>query len=219
MSRVDKGNAKIISFYYPDINNDHDGEYYNSTPNDTLFDTNFDSYGYYAYVHNNIFASTAYDYLGLVDVFVFHGHAEPAVLYFHNGSGTLNGDITPSSLIYGDYRIEDYPGQNSLAKLRCVLYIGCSTAEQKNNVDVDFLRSTYNEGAHFVLGTMAVIATSDNSEWLRLFLLAVDNGACIIDAVQEANRNLGSISVIENNNYVTTDYPYNYVGDGYQYLN
>ena len=223
LSRVDKGNAKIMSFYYPD--EDYSSGYFNTTANDTLFENNFDSYGYNAYIHENLYASTAYDYLSLVDIYAFHGHGGPGRIAFHDVYGNIAGRIIANDDVWlapTHYSVEELPGQNSLAKLRCVLYIGCNTGTPINGVNL--VTTTYNEGAHFVLGTTKVMYISDTNRWLGYFFNRIDEGYNINAAIEYANNQAGGMycSYTKDGTEVTewfNEFPSFYIGDGYQYLN
>ena len=82
---------------------------------------------------------------------------------------------------------------NSLAGLRCVLYLGCYTGldiESGGKV-YNLMQETFNKGAHFVLATNTEIKTGDSNPFLRNFMKFISEGCTIEDAIDKAIDKLG----------------------------
>ena len=92
--------------------------------------------------------------------------------------------------------------------------IGCETAKEWGE-RYSLLEETFNKGAHFVLGTNAVVHTDDGdrflSNLLSLILLHGDTMTIkeLVDMAQDQTG--GTRDGLE-------EYPIVYTGDGYQYL-
>ena len=71
------------------------------------------------------------------------------------------------------YYISNLP-VNSLCRERCVLYLGCNTGT--NNGKYNLVDSTFDKGAHFVLGTTANVRACDVDIWLENFIIFMQSG-------------------------------------------
>ena len=137
------------------------------------------------YTSNNwhcVSANNAYGFLrNTDDIFTFVGHGLEttsgqgmATIRFENSSGGYNGYITTNRAIVNgsnDYAIDDLD-KNSLCLERCVLYLGCKTGKTYTvgGTSYNLVQSTYDKGAHFVLGTMEKITVSEAYSFLDTFL-------------------------------------------------
>ena len=134
-------------------------------------------------------ASSALGYMSNnSDIWVFRGHGNACIVIFENESGvTTGGIVADDSLFSVDYTlasVDDLP-DNSLNKVRCVLYLGCSTGVSK--IGENLIDETYSKGAHFVLGTTQM-KSSSNSEWLHYFLEYINRGRSIEEAMLYADE-------------------------------
>ncbi|MBQ8742241.1 MAG: hypothetical protein IJZ03_02595 [Clostridia bacterium] len=234
---IDKGNANLFSFNYPDGSNN--GRY-NSTANNDYFEEIMSDMGYDATYYINSSAVEAHTLLNSSDIFVFRGHGTTGTLIFFNSSGYNVGNIFADVQYAETY--EDVTGitsravgsfsNNGLKNVRCVLYLGCSTGLSIGNLDeYNLVNVTYECGAQFVMGTTETVKTSVNNEWLYVFISEIANGKNIQTAITEANlaAKIKYVNVFGDNS--STDgsgtssggqdyiYPIYYVGDTTQYLN
>lgn len=127
-------------------------------------------------------AGSAYVFLNKTnDVFTFIGHGPEttsgqgmATICFQNSSGNYNGYITTNSAIVNgssDFAIDDLE-KNGLTLERCVLYLGCKTGQSYSvgGKSYNLVQSTYDKGAHFVLGTLETITVVEAYSFLDTFL-------------------------------------------------
>ncbi len=241
-----KGNANLFSFCYTDGNN---GEFFDTTANDYLFETTLYAKGYNSLSHMNDPAINAHTKLKSSQVFVFRGHGGPGVLSFEPNwdyveidreefQYEVGGVIGATNAIASEYAgIFDCNGysiesiiDNSLADARCVMYIGCSTACPTDDSD-NLVDMTYSKGAHFVMGTTATVKTVVNDAWLEGFISETLAGGNIQDAIETANYAAKQKYIDEFGNNSGNDgsgtssggqdyiYPIYYIGDTTQYLN
>jgi hypothetical protein len=235
---VEKGSADLITFSYT-FEKDEQLYIYDSTACGYQFGNVLSNKGYTTYYvgNKNISVSTAYNHLTQRDdIFIYRGHGAPGKLVFETTNRKVTGRLCAH---YGlesnnpdpDYeecfiQIEEEDGgaPNILAKLRCVLYLGCSTGVDKlhSGNTYNLLNSTYEQGAHFVLGTTQTTHYDDSDNFLSGFLdkLNDDEGSphTIHECIQE-----GISKAKTKDYYKTTDnpkgnYPYKSVGDANQYL-
>lgn len=226
---VEKGYADIYSHNYNYTDSDGVIKNYNSTTNNELFDNTLQSVGYLTVVSVNETAEYAYQYLTDDDVFVFRGHGTPAMIWFYGNNGRVNGIISADEALprFSSLYPINQMTENSLAKLRCALLLGCNTADDYNygGKTYNLLDSFFMQGAHFVLGTTESIYASDNSKWLKHFLQKISEDECsIADACSYAIEKMGGIYVpyekndgSEGTKFVES-FPLDMVGDGSQYL-
>lgn len=176
--------------------------------------------GYTSNKWHCISAGYAYDYLrNTNDVFTFIGHGAAisgqscATIGFQNSSGNYNGCITANSTILEGLSIDNHTiysidalSKNALALERCVLYLGCETGVSyvTGGISYNLVDSTYNKGAHFVLGTLEEISVDEANYFLNIFLYN-----CLTKSVYE------SISSITDDNPLFETY---YIGDTAQFL-
>ncbi len=198
---------------------------FDTTENNTSFNTVFDSNGYNATPHTNGSGFNVFSDLsdGTSDIFIYRGHGNNGKIVFcttddiHLSQIRANSAVSQYATI-PTYTVDDLLN-NSLANLRCVLYIGCNTARDfitKTGITHNLIVSTYNKGAHFVLGTTEITYTSYNNAWLGYFLEAIEDGSCIGGAYIYAATMLGNVEI---ENKGTMPYPYRCIGDDMQYLN
>lgn len=94
------------------------------------------------------------------------GQAMKGSLSFYNQNGTLTGSIAAGETMFyvgADRNYIDELPYNSLASLRCVLYLECSTAVSlQMERTVNLLSATFDKGAHFVLGTTDTVFTNNS---------------------------------------------------------
>ena len=184
---------------------------------DDLFETVFDNSGYsaQAVIHSN--AQLAYDYLKTGNVFVFRGHGGARTLYFFDRNGSDNGiiiDNNTTTLIPNAYYIVNLE-DNELASQRCVLYIGCYTG--KSTGPYNLVTSTYQKGAHFVLGVTDITITSKSNAFLYGFLKAIEQNQSIEAAIENGNNEVGEFTL--SNVESISGLPLYTLGDSSQYLN
>ena len=86
----------------------------------------------------------------------------------YNGNITANTDLVAGS----DDRAVDNLLDNELALARCVLFLGCKTGQSFTfaGKTYNLVQSTYDKGAHFVLGTLEDITVSDAYSFMDVFL-------------------------------------------------
>lgn len=189
---VEKGWAELYSFVYSAQDADGKTDDYDSTANNNLFKSVLNSMGYSdnrAVVNSD--SQTLYNRLQVNDILVFRGHGAPGVIGFYDGDGESLGCVTAHSLVYtgdnNDYKLSVLPS-NSLANLRCVMYIGCNTGVpyeleySSTPFSVNLVDVTFDKGAHFVLGTTKTIYTPGANAWFLAFLEAIQSGESIEDA-------------------------------------
>jgi hypothetical protein len=128
-----------------------------------------ESFGYTSNNWHCTSASQAYSLLSNTnDIFtvLVHGAlAAPgqgkATIVFEDNAQNEIGRIIANSAIRknaDNFAIDDLE-RNALALERCVLYLGCCTGQTYtvDNVSYNLVESTYNKGAHFVLGTLEIV--------------------------------------------------------------
>ncbi|MBE6607040.1 MAG: hypothetical protein E7633_00590 [Ruminococcaceae bacterium] len=222
LSRVDKGTADLFSFDSRQYGGTHA-----TTGSDDKFETTLGDLGYQATAYNNDTAGSAFTKLQSGSVFVFRGHGGAGKILFYqttdsNFTGAILANELVSSSVSAKYKISAYTttdtdtlSNNALKSMRCVLYVGCSTAKNYKSYG-NLVDETYNQGAHFVMGTLRDIKSEYNGYWLRYFLDAIDRGDNIQEAVSWANNSVGPVT--DEDETQTFVYPYYIVGDMYQYL-
>ena len=218
-SRVRRGDVNLIAFNYTNGDKHFDSRVANYDAMEA-FAINSYSPSYFI----NMTSTDAKDLLMKGSVFIFMGHyngagGENGSLCFYKFRGADNGRIAVSENsadgnIYSIYGLSPN-GSNALATLRCALYLSCNTAVDYGNTSL--LEATYNEGAHFVLGTTAPVNSNDSTNFLEGFLHGVSMNYTVLDCVIEG-------FVTSGNNVDFADgsrghYPAEYKGDVNQYLN
>ena len=141
-----------------------------------------ESFGYTSNNWHCTSASQAYSLLSNTnDIFtvLVHGAlAAPgqgkATIVFEDNAQNEIGRIIANSAIRknaDDCAIDDLE-RNALALERCVLYLGCRTGQTYtvDNVSYNLVESTYNKGAHFVLGTLESVQWVLVYEFFDIFL-------------------------------------------------
>ena len=103
-----------------------------------------------------------------------------ATICFQTTAGGYNGYITANSAIVNgssDCSIDSL-SKNVLALERCVLYLGCKTGQTYTvgGSAYNHVQSTFNKGAHFVLGTLETITVSEAYSFLDTFLTNCTTG-------------------------------------------
>lgn len=191
---VAKGDADIYTFYYktgsilgiiPD--------YFDTRGAASTFVEKCGNMGYKPYHLTNKSASSAYTCLKVDAIWVFRGHgassgkSPSASVLFFDDDGSDNGCLTASTAIYNstkDVAINSLTA-NALAKAQCVLYIGCSTGVSYSGFNL--VSSTFNKGAHFVLGTTETTYTDETDKWTKKFFEKANTGATIRQCIDYAN--------------------------------
>ncbi len=226
ISKVEKGDADLFSFDYTG---------FDTTANNELFETTMTTAGYNAYSWENDPASDAYEYLyDTDDIYVFRGHGNAGIIEFRSSSGISTGAISVNSTVCSEYGQVDGDGvgndrhyidslpDNSLASLRVVLYIGCSTGKDiiKNGITYNLVEATYDKGAHYVLGTTQTVYTNNSDDFLEAFLNSVNEGKNIQLCIQHAIEATGTNVTLEDEdgNEYKGSYPIYSIGDKKQYL-
>lgn len=216
---VEKEDADLFSFQFTG---------FNTTANNSLFDTTMTGLGYDAYTWINDTPSNAYNYMkNTDDVFIFRGHGGAGIIEFYDSSGVSTGAISVNSAVCSSYLVGsdrkyiESLDKNELEQLRVVLYIGCSTGKTitVGGMTYDLLLSTYNKGAQFVLGTSQTVYTPDSNAFLKGFLnkLNDNNNPNVIDCIQAGLDSAGNNVLYEDGS--RGHYPIVYIGDTIQYLN
>ncbi|MGM9648228.1 MAG: Ig-like domain-containing protein [Eubacteriales bacterium] len=224
---VNKGDADIFSFNYNvAASSDNDAYVYNSTYNNSRFSHCLTTCGYYVNTQTNASTASAYSRLSIGDIFVYRGHGGPATLSFQTTNNAVTGkllahiNLSSAAASYPQYYISDY-ANNGLARQRCVLYLGCSTGVDKERAGKTYnlLSSTFEKGAHFVLGTTQTTYCDDSDAFLEGFLLGLASGNTIKDCIEAALDNAGSQVLRPDLPGGVGEYPIVYVGDTSQYFN
>lgn len=185
----------------------------------------YDAYTY----ENELIAQNAFNNLNVNDIFIYAGHGSPGTIYFNDEEDNIHGGIIVNSLFFEglppNYRYMDDFDDNELANARCVIYMACNTGVDKLNASGDrynLVDTTFEKGAHFVLGTTKAMHMDSVNNWIEDFLGYILLGYNIEDATCFASEDLGYILVNEQKDDGTSilhwGLPKYCVGDGSQYL-
>ena len=220
LSRVEKGEADIFSFdYVTTIGNSFD-----STGQNNAFIETFGTIGYSSASNNNATSTAGKNALIANDVFVFNGHYQGSdggngSLYFYTSTGAESGRIVATDNLASSNRYSipalSSNGSNALASLRCVLYLACNTATDYGNANL--AKATYNEGAHFVIGTTSTVKSEDSTKFLQGFLSGINKGDILSYCYSSGIIAAGTVSTDAEGYPV--HYPAELFGDASQYLN
>lgn len=185
-SEVSKGDADIYASYYQDGQILIFPTYFDTRGAISTFHSKLGGIGYNTYDFVNATASTAYTYMQNDSIFVTRGHGAPSAVYFFDSSGNPEGRIIADTS-YGDStdKAINSLSTNALAKLKCVLYIGCSPGRSRGSYNL--VKSTYNKGAHFALGPTQPVYTKDATSWTKYFLNKAYDGGTIRQCIDNAN--------------------------------
>lgn len=200
---VEKRAAHLFSFQYSG---------FDTTKNNGLYRTTMSDLGYDAFADLiNKTPSVAYSKLcSSDDVFVFRGHGNKGLIAFYNSYGSRIGAIAVNAYVSSNTNscYIDSCTKNQLASLRCVMYLGCKTGADylHSTGTYNLVDSTFDKGAHFVLGTTQDVITSASNAFLEGFL----------NELNENNSNL--LTCINKGLLASAGYPITYVGDDLQYL-
>lgn len=216
---AERGRADLYNFYFTD--NDTN-ETFDTTKTVDDYRIRFMQMGYFTFDSTNEMAAQAYHTLkNYDDVFIFRGHAMEGSLSFYNQNGTLTGSIAAGETMFyvgADRHYIDELPYNSLASLRCALYLGCSTAVSlQMERTVNLLSATFDKGAHFVLGTTDTVFTNNSDDFLWGFMKAASEGKNIEACINEGRIRAGN-QVWLPATETRGEYPYTYIGDSSQYL-
>lgn len=234
-SLVAAGYANIYSHDYYYTDEDDLLRHFETDTNNTYFTSTFGTnLGYTSSAEINVMSNNAYDALcrNNQQIFAFMGHGGPGRIAFNGEDAVSNGRIMADPGMWtltNHYYISDC-SDNQLNSLRCVLYLGCSTGVDyvtNDNVTYNLVDSTYEKGAHFVLGTTETLYTGQINDWMKYFLDYVNAGCSVGEACTKANLDLGTILVPtgevdaagENIHKEADGLPTYKVGDEIQYLN
>lgn len=223
---VEKGYADMFSFNYFYTDDHGDRIQFDTTwTNAQSFIDVLNNDGYNAYSNVNSNAKYAFNCLQEDEMFVYHGHGLPGGIIFSRDNDVATGAIVSYEMVtnYSKKYLIGSLSTNSLASLRCVLYIGCSTGVDfvSGSQTSNLVRKTYDKGAHFVLGTTEKIYTTTGNKWLDPFLKAVNGGSNISNACATANAALEWNKVPDGKGGEKSVYglPSYFVGDSMQFLN
>ncbi len=216
---VNKGRSDLYNFKF--LDNDTN-ETFDTTKTVDDYRSRFMQMGYFTFDSTNEMAAQAYHTLrDYDDVFIFRGHAMEGSLSFYNQNGSLTGSIAAGETMFyvgADRHYIDELPYNSLASLRCALYLGCSTAVNlQMERTVNLLSATFDKGAHFVLGTTDTVFTNNSDDFLWGFMKAASEGKNIEACINEGRIRAGN-QVWLPKTETRGEYPYTYVGDSSQYL-
>ena len=219
LMEAERGRADLYNFYFTD--NDTN-ETFDTTKTVDDYRSRFMQMGYFTFDSTNEMAAQAYHTLkNYDDVFIFRGHAMEGSLSFYNQNGTLTGSIAAGETMFyvgADRHYIDELPYNSLASLRCALYLGCSTAVSlQMERTVNLLSATFDKGAHFVLGTTDTVFTNNSDDFLWGFMKAASEGKNIEACINEGRIRAGN-QVWLPATETRGEYPYTYIGDSSQYL-
>jgi len=218
-SKTVKGSSKVFDFNYTYTENGTTYNY-NSTGATNTFKSAMSSLGYTSQSTTNSTATVAGSALETADIFVFRGHGAPGFVRFYGNGNTYQGDIVADTAVHNysaDYHISECTA-NELAKLRCVMYLGCSTGADytSSSKTYNLVDSTFAKGAHFVLGTTETVYVNDSNNFLIGFAecYTTDCNCTIQNAITAGIERAGTNTVYQNDLY-----PVYYVGDTSQRLN
>lgn len=162
-------------------------------------------------------------------VFIFRGHGEAGVIGFFEEGNVPTGALLVDRAIRNvyvtgdDQRFLSDLGNNALADLRCVLYLGCNTGGDitRNGTTYNSVDVTFEKGAHFVLGTTASINNSQGNSWLEFFLNHINNGESVGEALDNANDEFGDFTIMSDDGeiIIIQGLPIYFIGDDHQLLN
>ncbi|MBE6593788.1 MAG: hypothetical protein E7642_07335 [Ruminococcaceae bacterium] len=171
----------------------------------------------------------AFEDLKSSEIFIYSGHCAPGELYFCDDNNQWIGSIVVDDLFYDDNPNTQYfddISYNQLSNARCIIYMGCNSGVDKSeygSAAYNLVDTTFEKGAHFVLGTTKSINMNDMNRWIEYFIGYIFEGYNIDQAVEEAGNDLGTIVLKDkkaNGQYETyIGLPEYSVGDRYQYLN
>lgn len=221
---------------------DDDGDiinYFETDGNNNYFCTTFGTnFGYSAAATINSRANNAYNVLcrDNQQVFATHGHGDPGLIRFSVDDNIAIGGIYAERALAFEYDtgndnwfVSDL-SQNALHNLRCVIYLGCNTGADitVSGNTYNLVDTTYEKGAHFVLGITESITAEQGDQWMEYFLNYLNDGWNIGEACKRANSELGQIVIPENISYAgenviitnqtSNGLPIYKIGDEIQYL-
>jgi hypothetical protein len=211
--KSDLGTAEMFNFSFTDNN----GVTTNTLGQRNNFMTKFSDLGYTVYSRTNNSSTVAYQRLqDYTDVFLFVGHANSGLIAFFDSSGSQFGAISANGSVLSLHRpnlhIDDL-SPNQLSHVRMVLYLGCNSGNDLNN-STNLVNSTYNQGAHFVLGVTDEVLPGLVNEWLYYFIDYLHQGFNINDSMDYAY-----MMQMQYGNYCEPfTLPTYYVGDTRQYI-
>lgn len=228
---VNKRYAELFCHDYNYINDSGNERHFDTSKNYEYFKDVFRGLDYSSISYKNPNSSDAYRYLRRDDdIFVYMGHGGSGRIAFAKEGNSITGRILADSNMnfssISPYYISDLD-DNELALSRCVIYLGCSTGTFYTNGTkrYNLIDSTYDKGAHFVLGTTETLYTIQINNWMEYFLDEIKAGNNIQDAIINANLTLGDIEVPYTKDDGSDAYKLVYglptycVGDSTQYLN
>ena len=105
---------------------------------------------------------------------------------------------------------------NSLASVRCVLYLGSCTGldDTSTGTHYSLVDSTFIKGAHFVLGTTDIVFPDDVENFLLGFFWGLSLGCDIQGCIGWGLQGAGDVYLPSSNTY--GPFPIVYNGDTYQ---
>ena len=225
--------ATLFCHYYSYIDSDGEEIICDTSYNYSYFKTVMENLGFYSGSYTNPHPSNAYTHLKTNDVFVFMGHGGPGIISFNLTDNNPTGCIAVNSNVAARYvtgptvRYIESCTDNELSGGRCIFYLGCETGKNItiNDKTYNLVNATFDKGAHFVFGTTESIEPYHVNLWMEYFLSAIQQNVTIYDAIEYADRTLGSFRVFYETedgalaSKIVTKFPSYYVGDSSQYLN
>ena len=177
-----KDNAYFFGYTYS-----NKSESYSSMGASAEFCSNLGKIGYNTYSYKNPKASLAASLMKNSSIWCFRGHGSAGRVVFYDTNGNETGNIVAVNLNYNNQEIVSSFANNSLAKAKCIMYIGCSTGVSTSS-GYNLVSETYKKGAHCVIGTTETVYTATATEWTEYFCNWASTGsATIADCIEYAN--------------------------------
>ena len=225
----------MFDFYCQRQDDPSTNEYFDTTINSNKYASVLYDKGYEANTRRNNSAQTAYDTMGQDEIFIVVSHANAGGIQFYNAEGGSNGAILANEKVndpdiwFGSNCLYiDKMEADQLTRMRCVLYIGCNTGTTYTYTSggayrptFNLVDSTFNQGAHYVLGFVAKVEIDSANEWLGHFIDSINIGNSIDNSIIYADSMTTTIRVeyADGTKRNVTNMPIHAAGDGNQYLN
>lgn len=182
---VNLGDADFYSFT-------NEGEYGIDTTQDINIAANLASnIGFNAYDLVNCDAQNAYNYMKEDGLWYFTGHGNTGFVVFNS----LNNGVWTDSYISAsgsnnssnNYMINLLPA-NELNNLKLAVFSSCKTGE--NYEESNMIGNMFKRGTHYVIGHTNYTYVGPDYVWMVRFMMALDSGNCIYDAMEQADAYL-----------------------------
>ena len=171
------------------------------------FYTVFRDLGYLTDIYINESAWYAYECITADDVCIIASHGNSGIIGCYTAAGEDNGSVSVDAdweYSYGlwntYYHINDLE-ENEAATSRCVIYLGCNTANNFVYGSGDFqeihnlLDATFAKGAHCVIGLTESVTYDDANIWIGHFINAIRDRKSINEAIEYADAVTPSITI------------------------